>query len=152
MSPWALALWERALVEAAPEGASRAARPLSTVIGAWLLFIAVETATQIAFKYAGATLDDRSGLGHLVGHALTTPVVLLGFALYFCGFLIWLTILKVVDLGRAFPMTAIIYVSTLASAVLLFHEKLNPTRIAGVVVIAAGVGLLASDTRAPASD
>ena len=114
----------------------------------WLLFIAVETATQVTFKYAGATLDDRSGLAHMIGHALTTPVVLLGFVLYFCGFLIWLTILKDIDLGRAFPMTAIIYVTTLASAVLLFNEMLNPLRIAGVLVIAAGVVLLASDTGA----
>lgn len=118
----------------------------------WLLFICVETATQIAFKYAGATLDDRHGLARLVLHGLETPVVLLGFALYFCGFLIWLTILKDLDLGRAFPMTAIIYVSTLASAVLLFHEHLNGLRIAGVAVIALGVVMLASDAPAEPHD
>jgi drug/metabolite transporter (DMT)-like permease len=118
---------------------------LTAAIGGWLLFIAVETATQVAFKYAGATLDDRSGLLHLVTQALSTPVVLLGFALYFAGFLVWMTILKDVDLGRAFPMTGIVYVSTLAAAVILFHERLNFTRIAGVTVIALGVALLASD-------
>jgi drug/metabolite transporter (DMT)-like permease len=121
-------------------------RALTAAIGGWILFIVVETATQVAFKYAGATLDDRSGLLHLVTQALATPVVLLGFGLYFAGFLVWMTILKDVDLGRAFPMTAIIYVSTLAAAVILFHERLNATRIAGVVVIALGVALLASDS------
>jgi drug/metabolite transporter (DMT)-like permease len=120
----------------------------AAAIGGWILFIVVETATQVAFKYAGATLDDRSGLLHLITQALSTPVVLLGFALYFAGFLVWMTILKDVDLGRAFPMTAIIYVSTLAAAVILFHERLNPIRIAGVVVIALGVALLASDNGA----
>ena len=124
----------------APRGA-----PLWRTIGGWLLFVAVETATQVAFKFAGATLDDRSGLVHLVAQAAATPVVLLGFFLYFLGFLIWMTILKDLDLSRAFPMTAIIYVSTLASAVLLFHEMLNPTRIAGVMFIAVGVVILASD-------
>jgi drug/metabolite transporter (DMT)-like permease len=124
---------------------------LRLAIGGWALFIAVETATQVVFKYAGATLDDRSGVAHMVAHALATPVVLLGFVLYFCGFLIWMTILKGLDLGRAFPMTAMIYVSTLASAVLFFHETLSLTRIAGVVVIAVGVVLLASDTGSPAA-
>jgi drug/metabolite transporter (DMT)-like permease len=138
------------LVEAVKKAG--AARALPAAIGGWLLFIAVETATQIAFKFAGATLDDRSGVAHLVAQAAATPVVWLGFALYFFGFLIWLTILKDIDLGRAFPMTAIIYVSTLASAVLLFHEMLNPTRIAGVLVIATGVALLASDTGATKTD
>lgn len=111
-----------------------------------MLFIAVETLTQVVFKYAGATLDDQHGLLRLARQALTTPVVLVGFALYFCGFLIWMTILKDLDLGRAFPMTGMVYVTTLACAVVLFHEALSPTRIAGVLVIAIGVVLLASDT------
>ena len=123
-------------------------RGLTAAIGGWILFIVVETATQVAFKSAGATLDDRSGLLHLVTQALSTPIVLLGFTLYFAGFLVWMTILKDVDLGRAFPMTAIIYISTLVAAVILFHERLNATRIAGVVVIALGVALLASDSGA----
>lgn len=136
----------RALVEPAPPPAVRS---LPAVIGGWLLFVGVETATQICFKYAGATLDDHAGPVHLLVRALQTPVVLLGLGLYFLGFLIWMTILKTLDLGRAFPMTAMIYVTTLTSAVVLFHEHLNATRIGGVLLIAAGVIMLASDPGAP---
>ena len=125
--------------------ARAAPRSLARAIAGWLLFIAVETATQVTFKYAGGTLDDSSGLVQMALRAAQTPLVLLGFVLYFLGFLIWLTILKDIDLGRAFPMTAVIYVSTLIAAVTLFHEHLNPLRIAGVLVIAIGVALLASD-------
>ena len=77
--------------------------------------------------------------------------MLLGLVLYFVGFLIWLTILKDIDLGRAFPMTAVIYVSTLTSAVILFHERLNALRIIGVLVIGIGVIMLAADTKSPKS-
>jgi len=122
---------------------------LRAAIWGWLLFVAIETATQIVFKLAGATLDEHAGAVQLVRHALATPVVLLGFGLYFCGFVVWMTILKDVDLGRAFPMTATIYLATLAAAVFLFHEHLNPTRIVGVLVIIAGVLLLASDEDSP---
>ena len=134
------------MAEPAPSAPTRS---LPAAIGGWLLFVGVETATQICFKYAGATLDESAGPIHLVAQALVTPVVLLGLGLYFLGFLIWMTILKNIDLGRAFPMTAIIYVSTLTSAVLLFHETLNATRIAGVLLIAGGVVMLASDPGAP---
>ena len=123
-----------------------ASKSLGKAIAGWLLFIAVETATQVTFKYAGGTLDDSGGLVQMAIRAAQTPLVLLGFVLYFAGFLIWLTILKDIDLGRAFPMTAVIYVSTLVAAVTLFHEHLNLMRIAGVLVIAVGVALLASDT------
>ncbi|MBS0363911.1 MAG: EamA family transporter [Proteobacteria bacterium] len=126
-------------------------KSFARALGGWGLFIALETATQIAFKFAGATLDDSHGLAPMVATAAHNPVVWLGFALYFLGFLVWMTILKDLDLGRAFPMTAVIYIATLASAVVLFHEMLNPTRIAGVALIALGVVALAADTK-PAAD
>ncbi len=120
-------------------------KSLRKAIAGWLLFIAIETATQVAFKFGGASLDDSAGLGAMAATAAHNPVVWLGFGLYFLGFLVWLTILKDIDLGRAFPMTAVIYIATLAAAVTLFHEVLNPKRVAGVLVIALGVALLASD-------
>ena len=48
-------------------------------------------------------------------------------------------------------MTAVIYVSTLTSAVILFHERLNALRIVGVLVIGIGVIMLAADTKSPKS-
>ena len=118
---------------------------LVPLLGGWAVFITVETITQITMKYAGEGLDDDHGFWPMVAHAAASPVTWLAFALYFAGFLIWLTILKDVDMGRAFPMTATIYLATLTAAVLLFHEHLNLIRILGVVSIVAGVGLLASD-------
>lgn len=126
-------------------------RGLAAVLGGWVFFIALETTIQVVFKLAGGDLDSDVGLAAMVHHALTTPIVLLGFGLYFCGFLVWMTLLKDLDLGRAFPMTALVYVATLAAAVFMFHERLNATRIVGVLVIMAGVVLLASDENSPRS-
>lgn len=119
--------------------------PLLPILGGWAVFIAVETITQVAMKYAGEGLDDDHGFWPMVAHAAVSPVTWLAFALYFTGFLVWLTILKDADLGRAFPMTAAVYLSTLTAAVVLFHEHLNAIRILGVLAILAGVALLASD-------
>lgn len=126
-----------------------AKRSLTAVLGGWLCFIALETLIQVVFKFAGGDLDADAGLAALVRQAVTTPIVLLGFALYFCGFLVWITLLKDLDLGRAFPMTGVVYVATFTAAILLFHERPNATRIAGVLVIVAGVVLLASDENSP---
>lgn len=114
-------------------------------LGGWALFIGVETITQIVMKVAGEGLNDDHGVLPMVLQAAGSPVTWLAFFLYFAGFLVWLTILKDADMGRAFPMTASIYLATLTAAVLLFHEHLNPTRILGVFAIVGGVGLLASD-------
>lgn len=118
---------------------------LLQTLGGWALFIGVETVTQITMKFAGEGLNDDHGLWPMVLQAAASPVTWLAFSLYFAGFLVWLTILKDADMGRAFPMTATIYLATLTAAVMLFHEHLNPTRILGVIAIVGGVGLLASD-------
>ena len=120
-----------------------------TLVWGWLAFVILETATQIAFKLAGTAIDPSVGIGLMIVHAALTPVVWIGFTLYFSVFVCWMTILKDVDLGRAFPMTACAYLATLTAAVLFFHEHLNLARIGGVVVIIAGIALLASDRNSP---
>ena len=110
----------------------------------WTLFLVIETLTQIVFKIAGATLDGQAGFPAMAAKALTTPAVLGGFALYFIGFLIWMTILKDVDLGHAYPLTSLIYVTTVIAAIALFHERLNLIRVLGVTTIIAGVVLISS--------
>jgi drug/metabolite transporter (DMT)-like permease len=72
-----------------------------------------------------------------------------GFLLYFGCFLLWMTILKDADLGRAFPMTALIYLCTLSAAIFLFHETLSPLRIFGILAIILGVMVLVSDKNSP---
>lgn len=119
----------------------------------WLVFLAVETSVQVVFKIGGGGLDDAHGLQALVVHALSSPWVIGGFGLYFLGFLLWMTILKDADLGRAFPMTSVIYICTLAAAVGLFHETVTPVRLVGIALILGGVVLLAGDedrAKAPA--
>ena len=115
------------------------------VLFGWLLFLAVETAVQVVFKIGGAGLDDTHGLAPLLLNALSSPWVLGGFALYFAGFLVWMTILKDADMGRAFPMTSLVYICTLGAAVGLFHEVLTPVRLLGIALILSGVVLLAGD-------
>ena len=115
----------------------------------WIAFLAVETATQVAFKIGGATLDASHGLWGLIAHSTFSPFVIGGFVLYFGCFLLWMSILKDADLGRAFPMTALIYLCTLSAAVFLFHEVLSPLRIVGIIAIIVGVVVLVSDQNSP---
>jgi drug/metabolite transporter (DMT)-like permease len=114
----------------------------------WFLFLAVETATQVTFKIGGAALDATDGPWRLLQSAFS-PWVVGGFCLYFGCFLLWMSILKDADLGRAFPMTALIYLCTLSAAIFLFHEVLTPMRIVGIIAIIVGVVVLVSDQDSP---
>ncbi len=114
----------------------------------WFLFLAVETATQVTFKIGGAGLDALHGPWLLTQSAFS-PWVIGGFCLYFGCFLLWMSILKDADLGRAFPMTALIYLCTLSAAIFLFHEVLTPLRVVGIIAIIVGVVVLVSDQDSP---
>ena len=116
----------------------------------WVLFLAVETAAQITFKIAGSGLDAAHGLLPLIAHAFSSPWVFAAFTLYFGCFLLWMTILKDSDLGRAFPMTALIYLCTLGAAIFLFHEVLTPLRVVGIIAIIIGVAILVTDQNSEA--
>jgi drug/metabolite transporter (DMT)-like permease len=127
-----------------PAPASPPASNLRTLL-AWALFLAIETLTQIVFKWAGASLDLDQGFWTMAMRAVRSPFVIGGFALYLSGFFVWMTILREGDLGHAFPLTSLVYITTLVAAVTLFHETLNPTRLLGVAVIIAGVVILSRD-------
>src|SRR6202012_1730660 len=79
----------------------------------WVGFLVVEAAAQVSFKTAGGGFDASHGLWALIAHSAFQPWVVGAFALYFGCFLLWMLILKDADLGRAFPMTALIYLCTL---------------------------------------
>jgi len=114
-------------------------------IVSWAIFLTAETTTQIVFKVAGADLDLDAGLSPMLAHAIASPWVWAGFGLYFVDFLLWMLILKESDLGRAFPLSSLVYVTSLIAAVTLFHERTNLIRIIGLLTIMAGVAVLSAD-------
>ena len=74
----------------------------------------------------------------------TTPLVMLGLALYAVGAVIWLIVLSRVDLSFAYPMIALTYVLVPLAAWLFLNEPaIPPMRWIGMGVIIAGVVLVA---------
>lgn len=59
-------------------------------------------------------------------------------------FVIWMTVLAELDLGKAFPLSAISYVLIMALAWLLFSEPASVLEIIGSLLILAGVWCIAS--------
>ncbi len=74
----------------------------------------------------------------------TTPLVLLGLAMYGVGAFIWLIVLSRANLSYAYPMIALTYVLVPLAAWLFLNEPaIPPLRWAGMVLIIIGVALVA---------
>jgi drug/metabolite transporter (DMT)-like permease len=106
------------------------------------LFLLFDTAVQIAFKLAGKQLGDGAlDLAWLTA-AARSPVVWCAILLYLTVFVLWMLILQQIDLSRAFPLTALTYVTVPAAGLVLFHETIDWTQTAGIALILVGVVLV----------
>jgi multidrug transporter EmrE-like cation transporter len=72
----------------------------------------------------------------------TNGYVVFGLACYVVSVAVWLLALSRVDVGFAYPMLSVGYIVTAIAAWYFFGEALTPIRIAGIVVIMAGVFLI----------
>ena len=127
-----------------PPDPSIAARfPITArTLALWVAFIALNTMTQLAFKRAGNTLENLEFGPQFIDAAIRQPAVWLAIAGYLSVFAVWIAILRMAPLSRAFLLTALVYVPVTLGAWALFGESLSALRIAGIGLIVAGVAML----------
>jgi multidrug transporter EmrE-like cation transporter len=99
-----------------------------------------------ASRVAPLTLEATGLLAGMRELVLSGPVFA-GLACYILSVGIWLVALTRVEVSVAYPMLSLGYVVNAIAAWLLFGETLTPSRLAGILVILAGVYLLAGSAR-----
>lgn len=119
-----------------------ALRPRYGLIAVFLLF---DTAVQIAFKLAATQLGSGALDAAWLTQAALSPTVWCAVLLYLMVFVLWMLILQQVDLSRAFPLTALTYVTVPAAGYLLFHETVDLWQTAGILLILCGVVLVGQE-------
>ncbi len=83
-------------------------------------------------------------LDRVGGRAIRSPYVLLGGALQIVAFVTYLVALSRRDLSYVFPLTAASDIITTLAARYLLHERVTPTRWAGVLIVTVGVALISA--------
>ena len=73
----------------------------------------------------------------------TNPYVILGIGCYVVSVVIWLLVLSRSEVSFAYPMLSIGYIVTAMIGFYAFGENLSIERIGGIVLIVAGVFLIA---------
>jgi len=95
---------------------------------------------------AAAQMLMKIGLGHinhpgLMGYVTSLPL-LGGYSLYGLNTVLLVFALRDGELSILYPIIALSYVWVTILSVIFFRESLNPFKIAGVVVVVAGVAIL----------
>jgi drug/metabolite transporter (DMT)-like permease len=114
-------------------------------LAVWSAFIALDTLTQLAFKWGA---DQLAGLDFglpMIARAAALPGVWLAALGYAGTFVVWMAILRMMPLSRAFPMTGLAYVTVPLLAWIALGERIDLARACGIALIVAGVIALGSE-------
>ncbi len=112
-----------------------------------LVSVAMSVAAQFLLK---AGMSQPSTQAALAGGmspqglwtVMTQPYVLGGFCLYGLGAVVWLSVLSAWDVSKAYPLVGVGFAFTALIGFLL-GEQVTLARVAGVVLVCAGVALVA---------
>src|SRR6185295_1822806 len=114
------------------------------LLGGVLLNAAAQLLLKAATRTSGELLSDA---GHVSWSAaeelLRTAPLWAGLACYGISVLLWLGALSRVPVSIAYPMLSIGYVVNAFAAAILFGEALTVAKMSGIVLIVAGVLVLA---------
>ncbi|KOR02784.1 DMT family transporter [Pluralibacter gergoviae] len=116
----------------------------------FLTLMLFDTLAQVSFKYAslhaGPLVMDIAWLGRVFGHIWIYGA----FVGYIGAFFTWMTLLKYAPVGPAFAASHLEIVSVTLLSIWLFEDALTLSKVAGGLLILAGVLCLArGEAQAP---
>ena len=118
-----------------------------TTFGFILAGVLLNAVAQLLLKAGvrplGALSVDAATLLPTVARVLTQGPILAGLACYVLSVGVWIVGLSRVDVSIAYPLLSLGYVVNALAACWLFGEVLGPQRLAGMLLILAGVFLVA---------
>lgn len=113
-----------------------------------LLSVAISAFAQIALKAGMASASVQRAIAEgtpvamLLGIGLN-PFVLFGLFLYFSSAAVWLFVLSRVQVSFAYPFVALGFVLTALLGRFFFNDSFSAAKIAGTLLIMAGVVVMA---------
>ncbi len=113
---------------------------LSTAFG-----VAGQTALKMGVSQPGVA-ENANGALAIIGLILKSPLMMLGLVFYAAGALAWIAVLARLDLSVAYPFLALNFVLVTLSGRFLLGETVPPLRWLGILVIIAGILLVAKST------
>jgi multidrug transporter EmrE-like cation transporter len=127
-------------VEATPkiERAKHQSRAMLTV----LLCTFINAASQAFIKLGTATLGLHPTMLETAVGIVTKPLLFAGYSLLAVSTVLFVLALRKGDLSLLYPVLTLGYVWVTVLSVTMFHDSMNPFKIAGIAVIISGVAVL----------
>lgn len=112
------------------------------ILDVWIrigLTIALDTAIQLSWKSAVANVPSSASALDTIMLMLQQPLCYVTIIFVLFQFVNWMALLSRADLSYIQPLTALSLASVTFFSYLLLHEHISLQRVAGMVLIIAGV-------------
>jgi drug/metabolite transporter (DMT)-like permease len=118
---------------------------LLLIVTSVVLTASAQLLLKIGMSHAGikSRLDERAW-GSLGRQVVANPWVVSGLAMYVLGAALWLLVLAKVQLSFAYPFVGLGFIVTMLLGWRLLGDAMSVQRVAGTLLISAGVVLVAS--------
>lgn len=119
------------------------------VYALFILLLAIDTFNQVAFKMAGERTAPVTFDADWLGRIVKEPwigAILIG---YLAAFLIYMTVLRDVQIGPAFAASHLEIVTIMIVSVLFFEERFTLLQLVGCAAVLGGVAILAITEKEP---
>jgi len=104
-----------------------------TIIGA---------AAQVLIKKGASALGANPTMLQTAIAMVLTPALFAGYSMYGISTILLVLALRHGQLSLLYPVFAMTYVWVTILSVVVFHESMNPYKLAGIVTIVAGIAVL----------
>ncbi|MGB6946177.1 MAG: EamA family transporter [Bryobacteraceae bacterium] len=108
------------------------------IVSACTLLVAI---SQYLIKLGANRLSHAGLIATMIG-IFTIPQLFAGYCLYGVFTVLFIYALRHGELSILYPLIALSYVWATITAVLAFHDSMNPLKIIGLLVIILGVAVL----------
>lgn len=112
----------------------------------WLLLLTgviLSSLGGIFLKLGAMHVDHGNGMATAITQALTQWRLYFGAFCYFIPVVIWIYMLKRIDITFLQPLFALVYVATPLLAISMLHETMPAARWIGIAVILIGIAIVA---------
>jgi drug/metabolite transporter (DMT)-like permease len=107
----------------------------------WLANLLLDTGGQLSFKAAATDKLAGDGLARWK-YMLARPWIWVGIACYVFEFVVWVAFLSLVPLSKGVLLGSINIIAIMIAGRFLFHERLSPMRVTGILLVAVGVAIV----------
>lgn len=109
-----------------------------------ILSVLFSSSSQLLLKKGANLLDiptviDARGVFKLSISIMTNPYLIVGVLFQVLALLIWIYVLKKVDVSYAYPFISLGFIFVISAGYFIFNEPVNLWKIIGVLMITIGV-------------